>query len=94
MLMQCFRLAIAAAAIALLPLSRADAQNAGAQAVLETSLGDITIALDAAHAPKSVANFLRYAQEGHYNGTVFYRVLPGALIQAGSYDADGKPRGV
>jgi cyclophilin family peptidyl-prolyl cis-trans isomerase len=66
---------------------------AGQQAVLETSLGTIVVALDAVHAPKTVANFIRYAKEGHFNGTVFYRVVPGALIQAGSYDADGNPRG-
>lgn len=83
----------AVAVLLLVRVSLAHAQTTGEQAVLETSLGDITIALDAAHAPKSVTNFLRYAKEGHYNGTVFYRVVPGALVQAGSYDADGKPRG-
>lgn len=62
------------------------------QATIETSLGTITVALDAAHAPKSVANFVRYAKGGHYDGTVFYRVVPGFVIQAGSFDAKGNAR--
>lgn len=65
---------------------------AAPQAVIETSLGTITVALDPVHAPLTVANFIRYAKQKHFDGTVFYRVVPGALIQAGSYNADGKPR--
>jgi cyclophilin family peptidyl-prolyl cis-trans isomerase len=65
---------------------------AAPQAVIETSLGTITVALDPVHAPLTVANFIRYAKQNHFDGTVFYRVVPGALIQAGSYNADGKPR--
>jgi cyclophilin family peptidyl-prolyl cis-trans isomerase len=52
---------------------------------LETSAGPIVIELDAEHAPKSVANFLRYAKEGFYNGTIFHRVIPGFMAQAGGY---------
>jgi cyclophilin family peptidyl-prolyl cis-trans isomerase len=81
------------AAAAVLFASRAMAQDTGPQAIIETSLGTITVALDAQHAPLTVANFIRYAQEKHFDGTVVYRVVPGALIQAGSYDAEGKPRG-
>lgn len=79
------------AAAATCCVSGASAQTAP-QAMIETSLGAITVALDPAHAPLTVANFIRYAKEKHFDGTVFYRVVPGALIQAGSYDADGKPR--
>jgi len=61
---------------------------AGPQVLIQTSLGNITVALDPAHAPLSVQNFLRYVNEGHFDGTVFYRVVPGFVIQAGSYDAD------
>jgi peptidyl-prolyl cis-trans isomerase A (cyclophilin A) len=50
---------------------------------LVTSLGDIVIELDAAKAPKSVANFEQYVKEGHYNGTVFHRVIPNFMIQGG-----------
>lgn len=82
-----------AAALAFLPATAFAQMPDAQQAVIDTSLGTIVVALDAAHAPKTVANFIRYAKEGHFNGTVFYRVVPGALIQAGSYDADGKARG-
>jgi cyclophilin family peptidyl-prolyl cis-trans isomerase len=60
---------------------------------MQTSMGTITIALDAVHAPVTVANFVRYAREKHFDGTVFYRVEPGFVIQAGSYDAAGKYKG-
>jgi peptidyl-prolyl cis-trans isomerase A (cyclophilin A) len=55
---------------------------------LDTSLGDIVIELDAAKAPKSVANFLEYVKTGHYNGTIFHRVIPNFMIQGGGFDAD------
>ncbi|MGN6149340.1 MAG: peptidylprolyl isomerase, partial [Rhizomicrobium sp.] len=62
----------------LLVASSAAAQSAGdQQAVVDTSLGTITIALDAVHAPQTVANFIRYANEKHFDGTVIYRVVPG-----------------
>jgi len=50
------------------------------------------IALDAARAPATVANFVRYAKEGHFNNTLFYRVESGYVIQAGSLGADHKWR--
>lgn len=56
--------------------------------MLVTRLGEIVIELDAAAAPKTVANFLDYAREGHYNGTVFHRVVPGLLVQAGGFTPD------
>ena len=61
---------------------------------IQTSMGDIVLELDREHTPATVDNFLRYAKEAHFNGTVFYRVVPGFVIQAGSFDAMGKPRGV
>ena len=67
---------------------------AGPQVLIHTTLGDITLALDPAHAPATVQNFLRYVKEGHYDGTVFYRVVRGFVIQAGSYDADVHYRAV
>ncbi len=81
---------ILALAAALLFATAANAQ----QAKFETSLGNITVALDAAHAPRAAANFIAYAREGHFDGTVFYRVVPGFVIQMGSTDADGNPRPV
>lgn len=50
---------------------------------LHTSMGDITLELDAEKAPKTVENFLRYAREGFYDGTVFHRVIDGFMIQGG-----------
>ena len=61
---------------------------------MQTSMGDIVLELDHEHTPATVDNFLRYAKEGHFDGTAFYRVVPGFVIQAGSYDAMGKPRPV
>jgi peptidyl-prolyl cis-trans isomerase A (cyclophilin A) len=53
---------------------------------LETSMGDIVVELDAQKAPKSVANFVMYVKAGHYNGTVFHRVIPNFMIQGGGMD--------
>ena len=59
---------------------------------LETSQGDIVIQLDAAKAPKTVDNFLRYVKEGHYDGTVFHRVIDGFMIQGGGMTPDMKEK--
>ena len=55
---------------------------------LDTSEGKIVLELDAAKAPKSVANFLKYVESGHYEGTVFHRVIPNFMIQGGGMDKD------
>ena len=49
-------------------------------------LGVITIELDAKNAPKSTANFLSYVEKGHYNNTVFHRVIPGFMVQGGGFE--------
>lgn len=54
-------------------------------AILETSVGNITLELDRAHAPLSVDNFVRHAKAGHYDNTVFQRVIPNFVIQGGSH---------
>jgi len=66
----------------------------GPQVLISTSMGDITLALDRAHAPLSVDNFLRYVKEGHYDGTLVYRVKPGFVVQAGSFDSPTHQRDV
>ena len=53
--------------------------------VMETSKGTIELELDAAKAPKSVENFVAYAKKGHYDGTIFHRVIPGFMIQGGGF---------
>ncbi len=57
------------------------------QVKLETSLGPITVELFPDKAPDTVANFLQYVKDGHYNGTIFHRVIPGFMIQGGGFDA-------
>ena len=53
--------------------------------VIETSLGNITVELNAKRAPISVENFLRYVKEGFYDGTIFHRVIPNFMIQGGGF---------
>jgi peptidyl-prolyl cis-trans isomerase B (cyclophilin B) len=55
---------------------------------LETSMGDITLELYPDKAPVTVANFLQYVKEGHYDGTIFHRVINGFMIQGGGFDKD------
>ena len=54
--------------------------------------GVITIELDQAKAPASVENFLAYVNKGHYNGTIFHRVIPGFMIQGGGFEAGMKQK--
>ncbi|MBN1796837.1 MAG: peptidyl-prolyl cis-trans isomerase [Sedimentisphaerales bacterium] len=58
------------------------------QVELKTSSGDIVIELDTEKAPITVANFLNYAKEGHYNSTIFHRVIKDFMIQGGGFTAD------
>jgi peptidyl-prolyl cis-trans isomerase B (cyclophilin B) len=53
---------------------------------VETNHGRFSIELDAAHAPKSVENFLRYVDKKHYDGTIFHRVISTFMVQGGGYD--------
>ncbi|QOR38778.1 peptidyl-prolyl cis-trans isomerase [Billgrantia diversa] len=56
--------------------------------ILETSFGDIAIALNHDQAPKTAANFEQYVRDGHFDGTLFHRVIPGFMIQGGGFDQD------
>ncbi|MEN9453217.1 MAG: hypothetical protein RLZZ369_2276 [Pseudomonadota bacterium] len=55
---------------------------------ISTNQGDIIVQLETAKAPKSVDNFLQYAKAGHYNGTIFHRVIDGFMIQGGGFTPD------
>jgi peptidyl-prolyl cis-trans isomerase B (cyclophilin B) len=55
---------------------------------LHTNQGVITLRLDAEKAPDTVANFLQYVRDGHYDGTLFHRVIDGFMIQGGGFTAD------
>ena len=52
---------------------------------IETSMGTIALELDDEKAPVTVANFLAYAKAGHYDGTIFHRVIDGFMIQGGGF---------
>ena len=56
-----------------------------AVATLHTNHGDITLTLNAEKAPETVANFLQYCRDGHYDNTIFHRVIDGFMIQGGGY---------
>jgi peptidyl-prolyl cis-trans isomerase A (cyclophilin A) len=55
---------------------------------LATSMGDIVVQLNPEKAPKTVANFLQYVREKHYDGTIFHRVIDGFMIQGGGFTPD------
>ena len=55
---------------------------------METSMGTISLELDEGKAPETVANFTRYVKSGHYDGTVFHRVIDGFMIQGGGFTKD------
>ncbi len=63
-------------------------EQANPRVLLSTSHGDITVELDQEKAPITSENFLAYASSGHYDGTVFHRVIPGFMIQGGGFTED------
>lgn len=67
--------------------------NTAPEVKLQTTLGDVVIKLDSAKAPVSVENFLAYVKAGHYDGTIFHRVIPGFMAQGGGFTEkwDQKP---
>ena len=62
--------------------------QADSRVALETSKGRIVIELSPDKAPKTVANFLQYVKSGHYDGTIFHRVIPSFMAQCGGFSAD------
>ena len=81
---------------AISPLSNADKAKAPALTasttnpivMIETNMGEITVQLFPKKAPKTVANFLRYVNEGFYDNTIFHRVIPSFMIQGGGFTKD------
>ncbi|CAM2146719.1 peptidyl-prolyl cis-trans isomerase A [Pararobbsia alpina] len=84
--------ALASCAVALSFALTSVAAQANPDVLFKTSMGDFTVELDPAKAPKTVDNFLTYVKEGHYNGTVFHRVIPGFMIQGGGFTPDLKEK--
>ena len=76
------------ALLAILLASTTSVLAAPVNVVIETSKGNIDVALDQDKAPASVANFLQYVDEGYYNDTIFHRVINGFMIQGGGLTAD------
>jgi cyclophilin family peptidyl-prolyl cis-trans isomerase len=62
------------------------ALGADPQVDIKTNVGTIRLELYPEKAPKTVENFLKYAKDGHYNGTVFHRVIDGFMVQGGGFD--------
>ncbi|MCG9723669.1 peptidylprolyl isomerase, partial [Shewanella sp. Isolate7] len=58
------------------------------RAVIETNMGNIALTLDEKKAPKTVANFVQYAEKGFYDSTIFHRVIDGFMIQGGGFTSD------
>ncbi len=76
-------LLLQAPAPAAVPAPEAKPAPTGPVVVFETSLGVIKVALNPDKAPKTVTNFLGYVKKGHYDGTIFHRVIPGFMVQGG-----------
>lgn len=68
--------------------SVASAEEANPKVMMKTTDGDITIELFADKSPITVGNFLRYVDEGHFDGTIFHRVIPNFMIQGGGFTAE------
>lgn len=75
-------MAVISALFALAPLAHAQAAS---YAKIQTSMGDVIVELYPEQAPETVANFLKYATSGHYDRTLFHRVVKGYVIQGGGY---------
>lgn len=72
----------------ILSLGPAIADDQHPRVHMMTNLGEIVLELDREKAPKTVANFLSYVQEGFYNGTIFHRVIDGFMVQGGGFTQD------
>jgi peptidyl-prolyl cis-trans isomerase A (cyclophilin A) len=70
----------------------ADRGRTSVQVKLTTSMGEILLELNPELAPKTVANFVQYVQDKHYDGTVFHRVIDGFMVQGGGFGADMQPK--
>ncbi|MFM9917732.1 MAG: peptidylprolyl isomerase [Rhizobacter sp.] len=86
-----FTVACGLAAVCLL-LGSASSSALAQKIKMTTSQGEIVLELDAAKAPKTVDNFVQYVRAGHYNGTVFHRVIESFMIQGGGFSQDMKEK--
>jgi peptidyl-prolyl cis-trans isomerase A (cyclophilin A) len=84
------RLLVALLACASLPAGAESAPDTRVR--VDTSLGSFVLALDPVHAPLSTGNFLEYVRSGHYDRTIFHRVVTGFVIQGGGYTLSGREK--
>ena len=84
--------AVAAACLAVVLVGSPAAAQDNPVVVMDTSLGTIAIELFESEAPISVANFLSYVDEGHYDGVIFHRVIQGFMVQGGRFTPSMSPR--
>ena len=85
-------LKILAAALLMLALAVPALANDKPVVVMETNEGTVMIVLDARKAPVTVENFLKYVDSGHYDGTIFHRVIKDFMIQGGNFEVNMKQR--
>ncbi len=78
--------------VSLLAMPLTSAAQEATKVKIATSMGDIMVELYPDKAPKTVANFLQYVKDKHYNGTIFHRVIANFMIQGGGYDGQYKER--
>ena len=71
-----------------LSLNMAVTKMAMTRVLMKTLLGEMTLELDAEKAPATVANFVAYAEAGHYDGTIFHRVINNFMVQGGGFDTE------
>lgn len=71
---------------------RAEVLAQNPRVLLETSMGDLEVELYQKEAPKTVENFLSYVKKGHYDGTIFHRIIPNFVVQGGGLDPNMKER--
>nr|CRH07290.1 Peptidyl-prolyl cis-trans isomerase A [Candidatus Magnetococcus massalia] len=91
----CFALWLPVVMFLTLPgVAEAGMQQKGANpmVIISTNLGDIKLSLNEEKAPISVANFLSYVDKGHYDGTIFHRVIPNFMVQGGGMDENMKEK--
>jgi peptidyl-prolyl cis-trans isomerase A (cyclophilin A)/peptidyl-prolyl cis-trans isomerase B (cyclophilin B) len=84
--------ATAPAALAETPATAGAADGAPTHVRIDTNLGSFTIELATTRSPLTVANFINYVRAGHYNGTIFHRVIANFVVQAGGYDDKLQPK--
>ena len=77
------------------PLTQGKTKMQNPIVILHTNMGDIKLELNPEKAPVTVENFIKYVKEGHYDGTIFHRVISNFMIQGGGFDKDmtQKPTG-